>query len=42
MCKDAGCVGLGQVEGYLREGGRTVLNTLKGGGKEKRGAKQNF
>ena len=37
MGKEGGCVGLGQ-EG-LREGGGTVWNTLKGGGKKKRGGK---
>ena len=35
MCKEGWCVRLGQ-EG-LCEGGGTVLNTLKGGGTEKKG-----
>ena len=36
MCKKGWCVGLGQEGGCMRVGG-TVLNTLKGGGTEKRG-----
>ena len=42
-CKSGWCVGLGQEgRGYIPEGGGTVRNTLKGGGKEKRGGETIF
>lgn len=41
MCEEGWYVGLGHEGGCLREGGKTVLNSLKGGGikKEEKGKK---
>ena len=39
MCKEDWCVGLGQEGDICVRVGVTVLNTLKGGGIEKRGRK---
>ena len=36
MCEEGWYVGLGHEGGCLREGGKTVLNSLKGGGIKKR------